>query len=100
MVEGGETDVAAAMEPGVVASEVARAVGINTSQVFCWHQQLCERAQISAPFKPVAVAPEPEMAPPLSPERASVIEIEFVTGEIQEKLTAPMEPDRSERQSA
>ncbi len=40
------------------------------------------------------------MALALSPERASVIEIEFVTGEIQEKLIATMESDRSERQSA
>src|SRR5919109_3118932 len=41
-----ERIVAAAMEPGAVASEVARAAGIHTSQLFRWRQQLCERAQI------------------------------------------------------
>ena len=32
-------------EPGAVASEVARAAGIHTSQLFRWRQQLCERTQ-------------------------------------------------------
>jgi hypothetical protein len=32
-----------AMEPGAVASEVARAAGIHSSQLFRWRQQLCER---------------------------------------------------------
>jgi transposase len=75
-----EQIVAAAMEPGAVASEVARAAGIHTSQLFRWRQQLCERAQIPAAFNPVAVAPEPGMVPSPSPERAGVIEIEFATG--------------------
>jgi transposase-like protein len=39
-----ERIVAAAMEPGAIASEVARAAGIHTSQLFRWRQQLCERA--------------------------------------------------------
>jgi transposase-like protein len=39
-----ERIVAATMEPGAVASEIARAVGIHTSQLFRWRQQLCERA--------------------------------------------------------
>src|SRR6516164_8585553 len=47
-----ERIVAAAMEPGAVASEVARAAGIHTSQLFRWRQQLCERAQIPATFNP------------------------------------------------
>ena len=34
-----ERIVAAAMEPGAVASEVARAAGIHTSQLFRWHRQ-------------------------------------------------------------
>ena len=54
-----ERIVAAAMEPGAVASEVARAAGIHTSQLFRWRQQLCERAQIPAVFNSVAVTPEP-----------------------------------------
>ena len=68
------------MGPGAVASEVARASGIHTSQLFRWRQQLCERAQIPAAFNEVAIAPEPSMVPAPSPERAGVIEIEFATG--------------------
>src|SRR6266516_5221347 len=36
-----ERIVAAAMEPGAVASAVAREVGIQASQLFRWRQQLC-----------------------------------------------------------
>jgi transposase len=75
-----EQIVAAALEPGAVASEVARAAGIHTSQLFRWRQQLCERAQIPAAFNPVAIAPEPGTVPRPSPENAGVIEIEFATG--------------------
>jgi transposase len=86
-----ERIVAAAMEPGAVASEVARAAGIHTSQLFRWRQQLCERTRIPAVFNPVAVVPEAAAAsspsPPLleragsaSPEAPGVIEIEFATG--------------------
>ena len=50
-----ERIVAEAMEPGTVASEVARAAGIHSSQLFRWRQQLCERAQIPTVFNPVAV---------------------------------------------
>jgi transposase len=74
-----ERIVAAALEPGAVASEVARAAGIHTSQLFRWRQQLCERAPIPAAFNPVAIAPEPAASPPLR-EQAGVIEIEFATG--------------------
>jgi transposase len=76
-----ERIVATAMEPGAVASEVARAAGIHTSQLFRWRQQLCERAQVPAAFTPVAITPAPE-ATALAPvgERAGVIEIEFPTG--------------------
>jgi transposase len=83
-----ERIVAAAVEPGAVASEVARAAGIYTSQLFRWRQQLCERrTQIPAVFNPVAVAPEAGARSPASPERTSsppessgVIEIEFASG--------------------
>ena len=76
-----ERIVAAAMEPGAVASEVARAAGIHTSQLFRWRQQLCERTRVPAAFNPVAITPEPEAAsaPPVA-ARAGVIEIEFATG--------------------
>jgi transposase len=77
-----ERIVAAAMEPGAVASEIARAAGIHTSQLFRWRQQLCERAQIPAAFNAVAIAPAPEpgAVSPSSPESAGLIEIEFATG--------------------
>jgi transposase len=53
-----ERIVAAAMEPGAVASEVARVAGIHTSQLFRWRQQLCDRAQIPVAFNAIAVSPE------------------------------------------
>ena len=70
-----ERIVAAAMEPGAVDSEVARAAGIHTSQLFRWRQQLCERTRVPAAFNPVAITPEPEAAsaPPVA-ARAGVIE--------------------------
>ena len=40
-----ERIVAAAIEPGAVASEVARAAGIHTSQLFRWRQELCGPAR-------------------------------------------------------
>ena len=66
-----ERIVAAAMAPGAVASEVARAAGIHVSQLFRWRQQLCTRDTPPA-FAAVAVAPQ---AMP-----AGVIEVEFATG--------------------
>ncbi len=75
-----ERIVAAAMEPGTVASEVARAAGIHSSQLFRWRQQLCERVQIPAVFNPVAVTAETEAVSSPSPERTGVIEIEFAGG--------------------
>ena len=83
-----ERIVAAAIEPGAVASEVARAAGIHTSQLFRWRQELCrssQRALESAPmFSAVTVAAEPAAMPtlPLPPPSAasSVVEIEFASG--------------------
>ena len=75
-----ERIVAAALEPGAVASEVARAAGIHTSQLFRWRQELCLPARPPA-FSPVAVLAEPGVAsPPPVPETAGVIEIEFAGG--------------------
>jgi transposase-like protein len=51
-----EQIVAAALEPGASASEVARAAGIHVSQLFRWRQQLCERTQVPAGFNPVDLA--------------------------------------------
>ena len=82
-----ERIVAAAMEPGAVASDVARAAGIHTSQLFRWRQQLCERVQIPAVFNPVTVTAEAGAPSPLaertglsSPEAPGVVEIEFAAG--------------------
>src|SRR3954449_11104066 len=66
-----ERIVTAAMEPGAVASEVARASGIHVSQLFRWRQQLCDRGAAPA-FATVTVAPQ---ALP-----GGVIEVEFATG--------------------
>jgi len=78
-----ERIVAAALEPGAIASEVARAAGIHTSQLFRWRQQLCERAQVPAAFNPVTIAAEPAPSLPMVPsvpEPAGSIEVEFATG--------------------
>jgi transposase len=76
-----ERIVAAAMEPGAIASEVARAAGIHTSQLFRWRQQLCARVPAQPAFNPVAVVPElGATPPPVSCERAGTIDIEFVGG--------------------
>ena len=78
-----ERIVAAALEPGASASEVACAAGIHVSQLFRWRQQLCERVQIPAAFNPVAIAAEPAPASPMVPAVSGpggTIEIEFATG--------------------
>jgi len=75
-----ERIVAEAMEPGAVASEVARVAGIHSSQLFRWRQQLCERVQIPAVFNPVAITAETGAVSSPSLERTGVIEIEFASG--------------------
>jgi len=75
-----EQIVGAAMEPGAVASEVARAAGIYPSQLFRWRRQLCERTQVPAVFSPVAVTAEPEAVSAIAPEKGGVVEIEFAGG--------------------
>jgi transposase len=75
-----ERIVAAAMEPGAVVSEVARAAGIHSSQLFRWRQQLCERSAAAPGFAAVTIATQPWLAgSPASPS-AGVIEIEFAEG--------------------
>jgi transposase len=89
-----ERIVAAAMEPGAVASEVARGAGIHTSQLFRWRQQLCKRAPVPAAFNPVAIvseATEPGSVSAPLPERAGgTIEIEFATGG-RMRITGPVD---------
>jgi transposase len=79
-----ERIVAAALEPGAVASEIAREAGIHTSQLFRWRQQLCKRSPEPAAFNAVAIAHEPAIAALPSPtptsEQPGTVEIEFATG--------------------
>ncbi|MFL9826078.1 IS66-like element accessory protein TnpA [Rhodoplanes sp. SY1] len=87
-----ERIVAAALEPGAVASDVARAAGIHASQLFRWRQQLCEpgpdrSAAATAPaFAAVTVATDlaataAAQIPALpTPASDGVVEIEFAGG--------------------
>ncbi|RAI33230.1 IS66-like element accessory protein TnpA [Rhodoplanes serenus] len=87
-----ERIVAAALGPGAVASDVARAAGIHASQLFRWRQQLCEpgpdrSAAAAAPaFAAVAVAAEPagtaaaQLPAPPAPAWDGVVEMEFAGG--------------------
>ncbi len=88
-----ERIVAAALEPGAVASEVARVAGIHTSQLFRWRQELCRSARggaESAPtFSAVTIAPPaPALSAPAAtptpalpaPPPSSVVEIDFASG--------------------
>jgi transposase len=74
-----ERIIAAALEPGAVASEVARAAGIHVSQLFRWRQQLCGRERAAPTLAPVAVVPGPGVGPVLS-RTPETIEIEFGRG--------------------
>ena len=75
-----ERIVAAAIEPGAVASEGARAAGIDTSQLFRWRRELCGPAPSAAVFSPVAIALGPEAVSTTAPMTGSAIEIELATG--------------------
>ena len=88
-----ERIVAAAIEPGAVASEVARAAGIDTSQLFRWRRQLCGPPQSAAVFSPVAITAGPEaVSTAAAPITGSAIEIELATGG-RMRITGPV--DRS-----
>src|ERR1700693_4620679 len=82
-----ERIVAAAIEPGAVASEVARAAGIHASQLFRWRQDLCDRAGTVPVFAPVAIGPGATLALPATP---GAIEIEFAAG-VRMRLMGPVD---------
>jgi transposase len=82
-----ERIVAAAIEPGAVASEVARRAGIHVNQLLRWRQQLCGVAQARGGRSPVVVAAEPGEASALS---NGAIEIEFSTG-ARMRITGPVD---------
>ena len=75
-----ERIVAASMEPGTVASEVARAAGIHCSQLFRWRQQLCERSAAAPGFAAVTIAAQPGLVGSPGSPGTGVIEIEFAEG--------------------
>jgi transposase len=72
-----ERIVAAAMEPGAVASAVAREAGIQASQLFRWRQQLYGAPRVASLTLKVPTDAAPITALQMSP---GVIEVEFKTG--------------------
>ncbi len=85
-----ERIVAAALEPGAVASEVARAAGIHASQLFRWRQQLVRADASSSGVHSGGDCAGAGIAAPASPEQAGVIEIEFATGG-RMRITGPVD---------
>jgi transposase len=76
-----ERIVAAAMEPGAVASVVAREAGIHASQLYRWRQELCGPARTTPGFAAVTIAPEPSVAAsPVNATSHGMIEIELASG--------------------
>jgi transposase len=87
-----ERIVAAAIEPGAVASEIARTAGIHVSQLFRWRQELCSRSPsvlAGSVFSPVAIVPEPGAAAAFGAAHPAV-EIEFTSG-ARLRLLAPVD---------
>jgi transposase len=83
-----ERIVAAALEPGAVASEVARAAGIHASQLFRWRQQLCGPGVERPTFSPVTVAPTSGL---VSGPMCGMIEIELAAG-ARVRITGSVDP--------
>jgi transposase len=75
-----ERIVAAALEPGAIASAVAREAGIHASQLYRWRQELCGAARASPGFAAVTIAPEPSVAASAAIAPDGLIEIELATG--------------------
>jgi transposase len=76
-----ERIVAAAMEPGAVASAVAREAGIHASQLYRWRQELCGSAGAAPEFAAVTIAAEPSAASrPMLATAGGLIEIELASG--------------------
>jgi transposase len=69
------------MEPGAVASAVAREAGVHPSQLYRWRQELCGRTASACGFTEVTIATEPGVASrsPIVPP-AGVVEIELASG--------------------
>jgi transposase len=87
-----ERIVAAVIEPGAVASEVAQIAGIHVSQLFRWRKQLCGRARAAPGFSAVAVVPGPMAASACgSLTTSGTIEIEFASG-TRMRISGPGDP--------
>jgi transposase len=71
-----ERIVAASLEPGAIASEVARAAGIHSSQLYRWRRELCEGAGTRPRLAAVTIAPLAAVA--AAP--GGMIEIELARG--------------------
>lgn len=69
--------VAASLEPGASVSALARAAGLDPSQLYGWRRQLCGRTQPAAAFAAVQVAAAPQ---PAVAAGSGVIEIELAGG--------------------
>jgi len=82
-----ERIVAASLEAGAIASDVARAAGIHTSQLYRWRRDLCGRADGGAAFAAVTIAPT---AVP-SASAGGLMEIEFASS-IRVRITGAVEP--------
>ena len=78
-----ERIVAAALEPGAVASKVAQAAGIHTSQLFRRRQELCRSAQSVAEGAPTFSA--------VTIATSSVVEVEFASG-ARMRIAAAVDP--------
>ena len=79
-----ERIVAAAMEPGAVASAIAREAGIQASQLFRWRRQLHGAPRFASltlqvPTDAPAMTADPAWMAAL-PTSGGVIEVEFSTG--------------------
>ena len=82
-----ERIVAASLEVGAIASEVARAAGIHTSQLYRWRRDLCGRGGSGSTFSAVTIAPA--TVPAVS--AAGMMEIEFASG-ARLRITGAVEP--------
>ena len=87
-----ERIVAAAIEPGASASEVARQAGIHQSQLFRWRRELCGPRRAEPGFVALAIAADsgPASAPPsvLTP---GVIDVAFAAG-ARVRITGTVDP--------
>jgi transposase len=87
-----EQIVAAALEPGAVASAVAREAGIHASQLYRWRQQLCGRAGDGAHFAAMVTAADRPIAVNAAMSAvAGLVEVELASG-ARLRITGAVDP--------